>query len=119
MQEVKGRVSVKISGGRANEARRSLYWAVCALVVPLINERFDMTLDEQDWHDITRMKLKLYDAVDLPSGDVYKRLRSTSARAMNEADRADYTDRAFRFWSTVVGVPVETLRQEAEQPSSA
>ena len=118
MQEVKGRASVKISGGRANERRRSLYWCICALVVPLLNDRYSLTLDEADLHDISRDKLKLVDEITLPSGEVHKRRKSTSARAMSEPERAEYTDRAFWLWSTWTGVPVETLRQEAEQPSN-
>lgn len=113
MQEVKGRVTVKISGGKANQRRRGLYWAVMALVVPLLNCRYQLTLDDQDLHDITRDKLKLFDEVRLPSGDIHKKRRSTSNRAMNEAERAEYTDRALQLWSTWVGVPVETLRDEA------
>lgn len=112
MQEVKGRVTVKISGGKANQRRRGLYWAVMALVVPLLNCRYQLTLDDQDLHDITRDKLRLFDEVKLPSGDVHKKRRSTSNRAMNEAERAEYTDRALQLWSTWVGVPVETLRDE-------
>ena len=59
MREIRGRVSVKISGGRANQRRRGLYWSVAALVVPLLNEAHGLTLDEDDLHDITRTKLKL------------------------------------------------------------
>lgn len=113
MQEVKGRVTVKISGGKANQRRRGLYWAVMALVVPLLNCRYQLTLDDQDLHDITRDKLRLFDEVKLPSGDIHKKRRSTSNRAMNEAERAEYTDKALQLWSTWVGVPVETLRDEA------
>lgn len=113
MREVKGRVSVEIRGGKANQRRRGLYWAVCSLVVPLLNERYGMTLDEDDLHDITRDKLKLYDEVTLPSGEVHRKRRSTSNRAMNEADRAEFTDKALRLWSTWTGVDVDTLRTEA------
>lgn len=114
MQEIKGRVTVKISGGKANQRRRALYWAVMALVVPLLNEAHGLTLDDQDLHDITRDKLKLFDEVKLPSGDVHRKRRSTSNRSMNEAERAEYTDRALQLWSTWTGVPVETLRGEAQ-----
>jgi hypothetical protein len=93
MREIKGRVTVKISGGRANQRRRSLYWSVAALVVPLLNQKYEMTLDEDDLHDITRDKLKLYDEFNLPSGDVHRKRRSTSNAKMNEADRAAYTTR--------------------------
>lgn len=113
MREVKGRVSVEIRGGKANQRRRGLYWAVCSLVVPLLNERYGMTLDEDDLHDITRDKLKLFDEVILPSGEVHRKRRSTSNRAMGEHERAEFTDKALRLWSTWSGVDVDTLRTEA------
>jgi hypothetical protein len=114
MREIKGRVAVKVSGGRANQRRRSLYWLVAALVVPLLNQKYELTLDDNDLHDITRTKLKLYDDIRLPSGDVHRKLRSTSNRKMNEADRAAYTTKAFELWSTWTGVEVATLCNEAE-----
>ena len=64
MQEIKGRVRCVITGGRANQRRRGLYWLVAALVVPLLNQRHGMTLDENDLHDITRDKLKLHVKID-------------------------------------------------------
>ena len=114
MREIKGRVRVTMTGGVANQRRRGLYWLVAALVVPLLNEQNDMTIDDDDIHDISRIKLKLYDEITLPSGEIYRKLRSTSNRSMNEADRADYTNRALALWSTWVGVDVMTLRKEAE-----
>ena len=113
MRETKGRVRVKITGGMANQRRRGLYWLVAALVVPLLNERYGMTLDEDDLHDITRDKLKLYDEVTLPSGEVHRKRRSTSNRAMGEHERAEFTDKALRLWSVWTGVDVDTLRTEA------
>jgi len=118
MREIKGRVSVKITGGKANQRRRSLYWSVAALVVPLLNQKYEMTLDDDDLHDITRDKLKLYDEIRLPSGEVYRKRRSTSNRAMNEADRSAYTTRALELWSTWTGVDVTTLRQEVEREAA-
>lgn len=115
MQEIKGRVAVKITGGRANQRRRSLYWSVASLVVPLLNQAHRLTLDEDDLHDITRTKLGLFDEIKLPSGDVHRKLRSTSNRAMNEAERSAYTTRALELWSTWTGVDVLTLREEGER----
>ena len=114
MREIKGRVHVTIKGGKANQRRRGLYWSVAALVVPLLNDAHGLTLDDADLHDITRDKLRLYDEIKLPSGDVLRKRRSTSNRAMNEADRAAFTDRALVLWSTWCGVDVVTLRAEAE-----
>jgi len=113
MREIQGRVTVEIKGGRANQRRRGLYWSVAALVVPLLNEAHNLTLDEQDLHDITRDKLRLYDEIKLPSGDILRKRRSTKNTAMNEADRAIFTDKALALWATWTGVDVTTLRQEA------
>ena len=113
MQDIKGRVRVEIRGGRANHRRRGLYWSVASLVVPLLNQQYSMTLDEDDLHDITRDKLKLFDEVTLPSGDTHRKRRSTSNRAMNEAERAAYTDAALELWATWTGVEVTALRNEA------
>jgi hypothetical protein len=118
IREIRGRVSVKISGGKANQRRRSLYWSVAALVVPLLNQAYTMTLDEDDLHDITRDKLKLYDEIKLPSGEVYRKRRSTSNRAMNEAERSAYTTKALELWSTWTGVDVTTLREEATKAAA-
>jgi len=116
MREIKGRVRVEIKGGVANQRRRGLYWLVAALVVPLLNEAHGLTLDEDDLHDITRDKLKLcHEPQTLPSGEVYRKRKSTSNRAMNEAERAEYTTRALHLWSVWTGVDVTTLRQEAER----
>lgn len=114
MREIKGKVRIEIKGGVANQRRRGLYWSVASLVVPLLNEAHSLTLDEQDLHDITREKLRLYDEIVLPSGEVHHKLRSTSNRAMNEAERADFTDKALHLWSTWCGVDATTLREEAQ-----
>lgn len=118
MHEIKGRVRVEIKGGIANQRRRGLYWSVAALVVPLLNDAHGLTLDEQDLHDITRSKLRLYDEIVLPSGEVHHKLRSTSNRAMNEAERADFTTRALGLWSAWTGVDVTALRHEAERAAA-
>ena len=113
MHDIKGRVAVEIKGGTANQRRRGLYWSVASLVAMLLNDAHGLTLDEQDLHDITRDKLRLYDETKLPSGDIYRKRRSTSNKAMSEHDRAAFTDRAFALWSTWTGVDVAALREEA------
>lgn len=115
MQEVNGRVRVTITGGKANQRRRGLYWSVLSLVTPMLNEAHSMTLDDDDLHDITRDKLKLVEPVELPSGDIFSRRLSTSNRKMSEIDRSEYTNKALELWSTWTGVPVLTLRNEAER----
>lgn len=114
MREIKGRVRVEIKGGVANQRRRGLYWRVASLVTSLLNDAYRMTIDEDDLHDITRDKLKYYDEIELPSGDVHRKRKSTKNTAMNEAERAEYTDKALHLWSTWVGVDVTTLKAETE-----
>lgn len=114
MKGVEGTVSVKISGGRRNQRRRGLYWIVAGLVTELLNDAHELSLTENELHDITRKKLGLFDDITLPSGDIHSRYRSTSDKAMSEADRAVFTDRAFTLWSRWTGVDVDSLRREAE-----
>jgi hypothetical protein len=115
MPEIRGRVAVKISGGKANQKRRGLYWACAGLVTPLLNDAHNLTLSIRDLHDISRDKLGLVEEILLPSGEIHKRRRSTSNRAMPEHERAEYTTRALELWSRWCGVPVETLRIEADK----
>lgn len=115
MRLIGGRVRVTMTGGKANQRRRGLYWSVAGLVVPLLNDRFTMTLTEDDLHDIMRDKFRMFDECTLPSGEVHRKRWSTSNRAMNEADRAEYLNRCLAVWSTWTGVDVMTLRDEAER----
>lgn len=114
MREIRGLVRCEIRGGVANQRRRGLYWACAALVVPILNDAHNLTLTEDDLHAITRQKLGLGDTLTLPSGETYFKPRSTSNRAMNEADRADYTTKALDLWARWTGIDVTTLRNEGE-----
>lgn len=114
MREIKGKVRVEIKGGKANQARRSLYWVLVSIIVPILNQQHGMTLTDDDLHDIMRDKLGMYDATKLPSGEVHKRYWSTSNRAMNEADRADYLNRCLAIWATWTGIDPLTLRNEGQ-----
>ncbi len=118
LREIKGRVRVEIKGGVANQRRRGLYWSVAALVVPILNDLHNLTLDEDDLHHITREKLGIGERITLPSGDGYFKPASTSNRAMNEAERADYTTKALALWSRWSGIDVTTLRDEAERQAA-
>jgi len=118
LREIKGRVRVEIKGGSANQRRRGLYWTVAAIVAPLLNEQHGMTIDDDDLHDITRDKLKMFDEVKLPSGEVHRKRWSTKNSAMNEADRADFTTKALALWSTWTGIDVADLRREGELEAS-
>ncbi len=117
MEAIQGRVSIKVSGMRRNQRRRGLYWIVTGLVADLLNDAHDLALTDNDLHDIIRKKLRLYDEVTLPSGEVHIKLRSTSDKAMTEAERADFTTRAFDVYSKWTGVEVDVLRREAGENS--
>lgn len=118
LREVRGPVRVEIKGGVANQRRRGLYWSVAALVVPLLNEAHNLTLTEDELHDITRDKFGMFDEQKLPSGHSIKRYHSTSNRAMNEAERSEYTNRALGLWSTWTSVDVTTLKREAQSEAA-
>ena len=118
MQEVSGRVRVTITGGKANQRRRGLYWVLVAIVAPILNDMHNMTLTDDDLHDIMRDKLGMFDEVRLPSGEVHRKRHSTSNRAMNEADRAEYLTKCIAIWSTWTGINITTLRDEAERQAA-
>ncbi len=115
MAEISGRVRVTITGGKGNQRRRGLYWKLLDLVTPLLNDRYSMTLTEQDCHEIMRVKFRMFDETTLPSGDVHRKLWSTSDRAMNEADRAEYLNKCLSTWSTWLGIDPQTLVSEGNR----
>lgn len=114
MQSITGRVRVTITGGKANQRRRSLWWVLAGIVAPILNDLHNLTLDEDDLHDIMRDKFKMYDEITLPSGERLKKRWSTSNAKMNEADRIEYLKRSLEVWSKWTGVDVATLRAEGE-----
>lgn len=115
MREITGTVRATLTGGKANQRRRSLYWVLVSIVTPILNDMHNMTLTDDDLHDIMRDKLGMFDELTLPSGEVHRKRWSTSNRAMNEADRADYLNKCIAIWSTWTGIDVTTLTAEAER----
>lgn len=118
MREIDGRVKVTITGGKANQRRRSLYWVLVSIVAPILNDQHNMTLTDDDLHDIMRDKLAMFDEVKLPSGEVHRKRWSTSNRAMNEHDRAEYLNKCIDIWSRWTGIDVTTLTHEAEREAA-
>lgn len=115
MKEITGTVRATLTGGKANQRRRSLYWVLVSIVTPILNDMHGMTLTDDDLHDIMRDKLGMYQELTLPSGEVHRKRRSTSNRAMNEADRADYLNKCIVIWSTWTGIDVNTLTAEGQR----
>lgn len=114
MQNINGRVKVTITGGKANQRRRGLYWVLVSIVTPILNDLHTLTLDDDDMHDLMRDKFKMFDEVTLPSGDVHRKRWSTKNTAMNEVDRAEYLNKCIDVWSKWTGIDVATLRHEAQ-----
>lgn len=115
MREITGTVRATLTGGKANQRRRSLYWVLVSIVTPILNDMHTMTLTDDDLHDIMRDKLGMFDEVTLPSGEVHRKRWSTSNRAMNEADRAEYLNKCISIWSTWTGIDVSTLTAEGQR----
>jgi hypothetical protein len=112
---IEGQCVVKITRATANQRRRSLYWVVTNIVTDALNDLNGTTLTEQDMHDIIRKKLRYFDEVRLPSGDLFIKYHSTSDRKMSEPDRAKFMERAFAVYSRWLGVPVESLLEEGRK----
>ncbi|MBB6424992.1 hypothetical protein [Sphingopyxis sp. JAI128] len=115
MREINGTVKAVLTGGKANQRRRSLYWVLVSIVTPILNDMHNMTLTDDDLHDIMRDKLGMFDEVRLPSGEVHRKRHSTSNRAMNEADRADYLNNCISIWSKWTGIEPTTLTAEGQR----
>lgn len=114
VQAIEGRCTVKITRAARNQRRRGLYRVVTAIVADLLNDAHGLALTDDDLHDIIRKKLRMYDEITLPSGEVHRKLWSTKDRAMTEPQRAEFTNKAFAVYALWTGVDVETLRREGE-----
>lgn len=115
MKEIAGTVRATLTGGKANQRRRSLYWVLVGIVAPILNDMHNMTLTDDDLHDIMRDKLGMFDEETLPSGEVYRKRWSTSNRAMNEADRAAYLNKCIEVWSKWTGIEPHLLAEEGRR----
>jgi hypothetical protein len=110
-----GDVIVIIKRANRNQRRRSLYWCVATVAVNVLNDLHGLDLTEAELHRETLKKLGYVTLITLPSGGVVERVDSTSDRAMQEPERAVYTNRAFAVWAKWTGVDVETLTDEGRR----
>src|SRR3546814_19305955 len=74
-------------------------------------------IDENMLHKILKDRRGLYREVILPSGEVWKDYESISFHKMPENERTEYVTWALATLSKWIGLPVETLRHDAEAPS--
>lgn len=111
---INGRCVVKITRMTRNQRRRGFYWTLLDVVAEVLRDRTDTPWDAETLHDELRRRLRLYDGPPLktPSGREVYRLKSTSDRAMNEVDRARWTDRVVSYCEGLTGVEAKTLIDE-------
>jgi hypothetical protein len=111
---VNGRVRVKITRSQGNNKRIALYWVVLGIAAPMLSEQCSGdAIDDEMLHEILKDRRGLYSTTVLPSGEIVKNYRSISFHQMTEPDRAAFVTWAFETLSKWLGVPVETLTEEA------
>lgn len=116
LPSISGRVRVKITRMQGNNKRIALYWIVLGIVAPILSDMCEGdALDDQMLHRVLKDRRGLFTVTKLPSGEVLKNYDSISFHKMTEVERAAYIDWAFATLSKWIGVPVETLTQEARQ----
>ena len=117
---VDGKCVVRITAATRNQRRRSLYWIVVGIVAPILNDAHggDWTDAELHAHVLERLGY-VTESKPFPDGSTVKRLQSTSDKAMNEADRTIFTNKAFDAFSRWTGVPVDVLIAEGRTQEAA
>jgi hypothetical protein len=111
------RIEIKRSG--ANERRRGFYWTMLDVAAEALTDATGFHWDQELLHKELKIRLKLGDTFVTPSGHEVFKPRSTSNRAMNEAERARWTDRCAAVLSTwlqceIAGLMDETRRRNGE-----
>jgi hypothetical protein len=112
---VTGRVRLKITRTVGNNKRIALYWIVLGLAAPMLSEQCSGdAIDDELLHEILKDRRGLYTTTILPSGEIVKNYRSISFHQMDEVERAKFISWSFETLSKWLGVPVETLLEEAQ-----
>jgi hypothetical protein len=113
MKAITGLVRVKVTAVNRNQRRRAFYWVLLSVAAQALHDRHGIDMDAELLHDTLKRKLGLGDEVVLPSGEIVFRPKSTSDRAMNEVERAAWTDRVVNTLSRWLEVPPHMLLDEA------
>ena len=109
-----GTVRVEIKRTTGNNKRIALYWIVLGIAAPMLSERCEGdALNSKLLHRILKDRRGLYTETVLPSGEAIKNYDSISFASMPEHERAEFITWAFDTLSKWLGVPVETLTEEA------
>jgi hypothetical protein len=105
------RFEIKKSG--ANERRRGFYWKMLSVAAEALTDKTGDPWDSDLLHDELKIALKLGQEWTTPSGRKVFKKRSTSNRAMTEAERSHWTTRCANALSHWIGCEVEELMRES------
>lgn len=105
------RFEIKRSG--ANERRRGFYWVMLDVAAEALTDRTGFHFDQELLHNELKRRLGLGDTFTTPSGETIFKPKSTSNRAMTEAERARWVDRCASVLSNWLGVEIKELMDEA------
>lgn len=116
---VAGKVRLKITRTQGNNKRIALYWIVLGIAAPMLSEKCEGdALDDDMLHRVLKKRRGLISLTRLPSGEMVENFNSISFATMTEPERASYIDWAFNTLSKWLGVPVETLTNEAQREAA-
>ena len=111
---IKGRVKAKLTGMNRNQRRRAFYWVLLDICAEVLADKTGNPWDAELLHDTLKEALNLGETWTTPSGRKVFKPRSTSDKAMNEVERAQWLERCKRALSIWCEVPVEDLMAEAK-----
>ncbi len=109
---VVGRCVVKITKMNRNQRRRGFYWVMLDVAAEVLRDATDQPWDAELLHDDLKKMLKLGQTLTTPSGREVFKPRSTSDRAMTEAERAAWLERCKVTLSLWCGVEIVELMNE-------
>jgi len=108
------RIEIKRSG--ANQRRRAFYWIMLDVAAEALADATDSPWDAETLHEELKVKLRLGVPLKNREGvEVGFKTASTSNRAMNEAERARWTDRCANVLSRWIGCEIVELMNEARR----
>lgn len=113
MNGLECRIEIKRSG--ANERRRGFYFVMLDVAAEALTDATGFHWDQKLLHEELKRRLNLGETYVTPSGHKVFKPRSTSNRAMNEAERSDWTNRCAAVLSTWLNVEIVGLMNEARR----
>ena len=108
------RIEIKRTG--ANDRRRGFYWVMLDVAAESLTDRTGTPWDQETLHEFLKVKLRLGIPLKNTDGEeVGFKTASTSNRAMNEPERARWTDRCANALSHWLGCEIGELMNEARR----